>query len=174
MSRPPAFPTRVLSGKKHSAKKCLTCKNKKRKEIEALYMEGKSPEAIVALLGIKLGVHSIRGHVKAFGADIGRLYSALASCDLIITRFTQNFENKPKLIPTGAVYMKAIELKAKITGELVDMHKHKHEFGDLTVNVKVDRQVDNLKARLAGVPKASDIPVQKKSLAKRAKKEKKK
>lgn len=149
MSRKALFPTKLVQGRNQHPVRCKTCKHKKRKEIENLFMEGKSPETIIILLNLKLDSGSIRGHVKAYGADLGRLYSALASCDMIISRYNQNFTSKPKLIPSDALYSKAIELKAKIAGELIEKHQHEHT-GTVEVKVVVKRQIDNLKARISG------------------------
>ena len=137
--------------KKHKSP-CKVCKHKKRKEIEELYMRGCSGQNIILELGLKeITRKNIHAHVKFFKADETRLDSIKFGVEALYDRVMTKFLHLQ--FPNDALAAKIIELRGKLTGELID--KHQHEVtGEIDISLRLEKetkkQMDNLKKRRNG------------------------
>jgi len=101
----------LTSKQKMHRAKCAICNHKDRNEIEEKYLNGVSPYQIEAdYPGVSN--QSVYAHMKIFGLEEKRDNSTLAILNRIIDR-----GNAGKIQITPGVFMEALKLRAKISGE---------------------------------------------------------
>jgi hypothetical protein len=116
--------------------KCGVCKSPHRKEIEEMYLDGDSPYAIAPQF--KVQVNAIYVHAKVFKLDDKRDHSTLRQCRRIIDK-----ANISKRKISDPLVAKAMELAAKITGELRERHEA-HIDADIRMSIE---QITNARTK---------------------------
>lgn len=119
---------------------CKVCKHQEREEIERRFLIGESVYEIAE--DFNVDYWTIDRHTKAYKLQDKREEGTLRQVSRIINRARLG-----KREPTDALVSKALELKAKITGELIERHKHE-VAGQLDVAAATARQMKNLKKRI--------------------------
>ena len=140
---------KTKSSAQHSAL-CKLCKHPERNKIEAHYREGLSTHAIARMFN-NLTHSNVSTHMRYFGYDKKRKIRVFDKVMDIINDFDR-VERKP--IPSS-LYGKALELGAKINGELVEKRE---ETIDVKAKIEfvINQRLLNLAKRL-GVD-VSELP----------------
>ena len=134
-------PIAGLTNKERHSRNCKVCKHTELADIERMYLDGYSTYAVADnFTGISQ--KSVFHHVRALKLNDKRDNSSLTQCRMIIDR--ANFTGHK---PSDALAGKAIELQAKIKGELIERRRHE---GKVEVEIDLSKQVDNRVNNLLG------------------------
>ena len=119
---------------------CKVCKHQEREEIERRFLEGESIYEIAD--DFNVDYWTIDRHTKAYRLQDKRDHSTLKKVRRIIDRAKLG---KRKV--SDPLVAKALEIEAKVTGVLVERHRHDFK-GQIDVKTATERQMKNLRKRL--------------------------
>lgn len=116
---------------------CGICKHPKRAKIETMFEEGYSPYEIADKIK-NVKVNQVYRHVHAFNLDDKRLLGTLKNVRIIIDR--ARLHNREI---TNAMLLKALEIEAKASGELIDKFE-----GQIDLQISMDKQLQEIVKRM--------------------------
>ncbi|MCK5642817.1 MAG: hypothetical protein KAJ19_18555 [Gammaproteobacteria bacterium] len=130
------------------AKNCTICKHPQCKEIEKRFTKGDSSSVLAEAYGVLQ--RSLNNHILVLSLRDKFDYSTLGACERIIRNSRIYQSDKPS---SDALVGKALELRAKVTEELIERHEHRHK-GTVTLNIRdhISKQLKNGHASLRKPP----------------------